>query len=256
MSLHMIERGLKPAPHRVFCYGTHGVGKSTWAAGAPRPIFIPTEDGLAGLEVDRFPLVTRYDEVIAALSSLYSEDHSYETVVIDSADWLERLIWTNVCEQRSAKAIDDFGFARGYAFALTQWTQVLDGLSALRNERGMTIIILAHSRIAPFNNPETESYDRFSPRLYKSAASLLMEWADEVLFATYKVYTKTTDEGFNRKRTHGVGGERVLRTSERPSHMAKNRLNLPDELPLAWEEFARYLPELSRQAVSSSVKEK
>ena len=39
------------------------------------------------------------------------------------------------------------------------------------------------------------------------------------------------DEGFNRTRVQGIGsGERVLKTTERPAHLAKNRLNLPDEL--------------------------
>jgi hypothetical protein len=72
---------------------------------------------------------------------------------------------------------------------------------------------------------------------------MVAEWSDEVLFATYKVFTKATEEGFNQKRVQGLGtGERVLRTTERPSHLAKNRLNLPDELPLAWSAFAQHLP--------------
>ncbi len=252
MTLDLIERGLKPAPHRIFCFGTQGIGKSTWAASAPAPIVIQTEDGLANIEVDRFPLATQYDDVIESLSALYSEEHSYETVVVDSVDWLERLIWTDVCQQRSVTSIEDIGYAKGYTFALTQWRQVLDGLSALRNERGMTVIMLAHSKIERFEHPETDSYDRFVPRLHKSATGLLCEWCDEVLLATYKVYTKLKDEGFNRKRAQGVGtGERILRTTERPSHVAKNRLNLPDELPLDWEVFARYLSgQYDRQTVT------
>ena len=245
MTLDLIERGLKPAPHRIFCFGTQGVGKSTWAANAPSPVFIQTEDGLGSLEVDRFPLAERFDEVIEHLEALYSCEHTYETVVIDSADWLERSIWHEVCQQRSVNSIEEIGYAKGYLFALTQWRQVLDGLSALRSERGMTVILLAHSKVERFENPETDSYDRYVPRLHKLAAGLLMEWSDEVLFATYKVYTKLTDEGFNRKRAQGVGtGERILRTTERPSHVAKNRLNLPGELPLDWNEFARCLPGL------------
>ncbi len=254
--LDQIERGLRLAPHRVFCFGTQGVGKSTWAASAPNPIFIQTEDGLGNINVDRFPLAEGYEDVIAALSSLYSEEHSYETVVVDSVDWLERLIWTDVCQQRSVTSIEDIGYAKGYTYALSQWRQFLDGLTALRNQRGMTVILLAHSKVDRFENPETDSYDRYVPRLHKLAASLLMEWCDEVLFATYKVYTKVKDEGFNRKRAQGVGtGERVLRTTERPSHVAKNRLNLPDELPLDWEAFARYLPgPYGRQTVSCQQK--
>jgi hypothetical protein len=60
-----------------------------------------------------------------------------------------------------------------------------------------------------------------------------------VLFATRKVITKTEDAGFNRKRTIAsglgcAGGERVLRTVGSPACVAKNRFNLPAELPLSW----------------------
>ncbi|MFW5750284.1 MAG: AAA family ATPase, partial [Planctomycetota bacterium] len=100
-----------------------------------------------------------------------------------------------------------------------------------------------HAKVERFDNPETESFDRYAPRLHKTACALVIEWCDEVLFANYRVFTKTTDEGFNRQRVQGVGnGERVLRTTERPAHIAKNRLGLPDELPLEWPELAQFLP--------------
>ena len=75
--------------------------------------------------------------------------------------------------------------------------------------------------------------------MHKLASALIQEWCDEVLFAGYRVHTKETDEGFGRKGTKGVGtGERILRTCERPAHVAKSRLNLPSELPLDWQEYA------------------
>ena len=105
------------------------------------------------------------------------------------------------------------------------------------------VVLIAHAKIERFENPETETYDRYVPRLHKLASQVVQEWCDEVLFATYKVYTKVTDEGFNRKKAKGCGtGERIIRTAERPAHVAKNRLNLPDELSLDWNSYAQYLP--------------
>lgn len=105
----------------------------------------------------------------------------------------------------------------------------------------MTIILIAHARIERFENPETDTYDRYTPRLHRLASQLIMEWCDEVLFAAYRVHTKQTDAGFDRKRTQAIGtGERILRTTERPAHVAKNRLNLPAELPLDWDAYARF----------------
>jgi hypothetical protein len=230
------------------------VGKSSFAAGAERPVFIPTEDGLNEIDCHRFPMATSLKEVLDAIGALYQEDHGFHSVVIDSLDWLERMIWSEVCLKRGVPSIEDIPYGKGYTFALSHWRDVLDGLSALRGERGMTVILLAHAKVERFENPETESFDRYVPRLHKTAAALVIEWCDEVLFANYKVFTKATDEGFNRTRVQGLGtGERVLRTSERPAHLAKNRLGLPDELPLSWAEFARFLPGAAPQAATTPV---
>jgi hypothetical protein len=156
-------------------------------------------------------------------------------------------------------------------FALEPWQEVLDGLSALRNERRMMVILIAHAKIERFENPETDAYDRYSPRLNKHASArhgrfesprgrirfgslivhesvknnppvAVQEWYDEVLFATYKVHTRQTEEGFDKTRARGIGtGDRILRTTERPAHMAKNRLNLPEELPLDFRAYAEHL---------------
>jgi hypothetical protein len=222
-------------------YGVHGVGKSSFGARAPTPIFVQTEDGLGEIDVDRFPLATTYAEVMKAIGELYEEEHDYKTVVVDSLDWLERLVWTEVCRRRGLESIEDAGYGKGYVFALDLWREILDGLSALRSKRVMGVVLIAHSRIERFENPETETYDRYVPRLHKLASAIVQEWADEVLFATYRIHTKKVDEGFGRKRAQGIGtGERILRTTERPAHVAKNRLNLPDELPLDWEAYASH----------------
>jgi hypothetical protein len=245
--LQTVQTGRSEKPRRVMLYGVHGIGKSTFGAMAPNPIFIQTEDGVGNLDCARFPLSGTYDDVMEAIASLYSDPHEFKTVVIDSLDWLERLIWTKVVQVRGpankskVESIEDFGFARGYVYALDFWKEILDGLSALRNERGMMVIVIAHAKIERFENPETDAYDRYSPRLNKHASALVQEWCDEVLFATYKVHTRQTDEGFENTRTRGIGaGDRILRTTERPAHMAKNRLNLPEEMPLDYRVYAQY----------------
>ncbi|RMF73509.1 MAG: ATP-binding protein, partial [Acidobacteria bacterium] len=204
--------------------------------------FIPTEDGLNDIDCERFPLATGYADVLGALSALYGEEQEYRTVVLDSLDWLERLILAEVCAKRGVESIEDIGYGKGYVFALTQWREVIEGLDALRNDRGMQVILIAHAAIEKFANPETDTYDRYVPRLQKHASALVQEWCDEVLFATYRVHTRQTDEGFARKRVQGIGtGERIVRTTERPAHVAKNRLNLPDEIPLDYRVYAAFV---------------
>jgi len=248
-ALSSIVTGPRPGPRRILVYGTAGIGKSTFATCAPAPIVLQTEDGLGEIDCHRFPVAQSLDEVMQALAALYQEQHNYRTVVIDSLDWLERLIHAKVCALKQVASIEDIGYGKGYTFALSHWRDVLDGLSALRDQRGLTVILIAHAKIERFEDPQTEAYDRYMPRLHKSASALISEWCDEVLFTNYRVFTKSQDEGFNRTRVQGLGsGERVIRTTERPAHLAKNRLNLPDELPLAWSEFAKFLPGAAPQA--------
>lgn len=237
--LTQIQRGRSQLPRRVMLYGTHGIGKSTFGSMAEKPIFIQTEDGLGEIDCDKFPLAETYEQVVQALGDLYTEKHDYKSVVIDSLDWLERLIWAEVCQKRGVQSIEDIGYAKGYTFALTYWREIIAGLDALRRERGMMVVLIAHAKIEKFENPETDSYDRYSPRLHKLASAIIQEWCDEVLFATYRIHTKTSDEGFDRKRTQGIGtGERIVRTTERPAHVAKNRLSLPEEFPLDFRIYA------------------
>ena len=238
--MEKIHPGRQAAPRRATLYGTPGIGKSQFAAHAENPIFIQTEDGLGQIDCAKFPLATTFDDVIKSLATLYTEKHDFRTVVIDTLDWLERLIWAEVCKRKVVESIEDIGYQKGYVFALNHWRDVLAGLDALRRDRNMAVLLVAHCKIEKFDDPATEAYDRYSPRLHKLASALVTEWCDEVLFATYKVYTRQSDEGFNRKKTRAIGdGQRVIYTTERPAHVAKNRLNLPDEIPLDYASYAR-----------------
>ncbi|NQU19767.1 MAG: ATP-binding protein [Candidatus Nealsonbacteria bacterium] len=225
--LEQIHSGQRHRPPRLLIYGTEGIGKSTLAAQTPAPIFIPTEDGLDQIDCDSFPLAHSFEDVLSYLTVLSTEEHKYQTVVVDSADWLERLIFDQVCQQYGAKSIEkvDGGYGKGYVHALTQWRQVIDALRYLREQKGMIVVLLAHAKIEKFADPESTTFDRFSPRLNKNATALLCEWCDAILLAT---------------REHGAakgeksGGERVLRCVGSPACVAKNRFALPETLPLSW----------------------
>ena len=242
--LSRVQKGRAPMPPRILLYGTEGIGKSTFASLAPSPIFIQTEDGLSEINCDKFPLATTFDDVTAALSELHSQPHGYQTVVIDTLDWLEQLIFDTLCRQYNVSSIEkvDGGYARGYIHALSYWRQVLDGLNRLRLDRGMITICVAHSKIERFEDPESSPYDRYSPRLHKAASALICEWSDAVLFATRRIRTQTENAGFNRKRTtaHAIGaagGDRILRCVGGPACVAKNRYGIVEELPLSWAAF-------------------
>ena len=91
-NLSSVQKGRVLKAPRILVYGTEGVGKSTFVAGADAPIFIQTEDGLDTLGVNRFPLARTFDEVLSCFTVLIQEKHGYRTIAIDTMDWLEKLI--------------------------------------------------------------------------------------------------------------------------------------------------------------------
>ena len=243
--LSTITKGKENRPPRLFVYGQEGVGKSLFSASAPNPIFVQTEDGLGEIDTAKFPLAKNLADVTSAMTALRDEPHDFQTVVLDSADWLERLIWDKVCQDFGVRSIEkaDGGYGKGYVHALTYWRQIVGLLNDLRNTRGMIVIVIAHSKVERFEDPENAAYDRYTPRLHKAATSLLCEWVDAVLFATKRFrVSKEEGSGFQGDRAIATaiganGGERILRTVGSPACIAKNRFNLPGEIPLSWSAF-------------------
>jgi hypothetical protein len=234
-NLKAISRSSGIKAPRVMLYGPHGLGKTTFGAGAPDPIFILTEDGLGKLEVDHFPVATSFQDVLDAITTLYQEDHNFKTVVIDSLDWLDNLVWKDIEAKHDAK---DLAYGRGAVLAADHWRSILEGLSALRDDKGMASVLIAHCEIKRFDSPEVEPYERYQPKLQARSSALVQEWCDAVFFCNFKTIVKKEDVGFNKEVARGITtGERLIYTTEKPAYLAKNRYGLPDSLPLTWESF-------------------
>lgn len=231
--------GVKRAPIMVI-YSPPGLGKTTFAASAPKPIFIRTEDGLGSLEVDTFPEANSIGDVLGQLAALY-EENDYQTVVIDSLSALEPLIWKKVAEDNGKNSIEDIGYAKGYIFALEYWREVITALRGLANA-GKAVILIAHSEVVTYASPDTDPYDRYQPRLHKKAFAYVCEQADVVGFCHYPVFVRKNSSDDKSGRATS-GGDRQITLSEQPSMIAKNRYSMPSTLPLVYGEFSKHLPQ-------------
>jgi hypothetical protein len=263
ISLSTIATGARMKAPKVAIYGVGGIGKTTFAAGAPNPIFLFTEEGQGRLDVARFeprpkdPVLKTWTEIIDCLTSLYSEAHDYGTVVLDSVDFAEPLLWRYVAEKHKKADIEAFGYGKGYVYAVDEARILFQWLDALRNDRNMAVVLVAHSQTKKFESPDAETYDRYQMRLQDRLAAFVHDWVDVLLFANYKTAVVKDDEGHNRERTRGVGlGERVIYTEERPAWWAKNRYGLPFELSLNWTAFqnAIVVPEPAKPATDNPEK--
>lgn len=238
-NLSSISRGRAIKAPRIFLYGSHGLGKSTFASRAPAPIFIQTEDGLGSIDTASFPLATSSVQVMSAIETLYTQEHEFKTVVLDSADWLEQILQREIEAKHDAK---DLAYGKGAVILAERWKQILDGLNALRNDKNMAVIVLGHCEIKRFDSPEVESYDRYQPHLAPRVSALLQQWADAVLFTNYRTIVRKEDVGFNKSVSRGMTtGERLIYTSETPAFQAKNRYSLPPNMPLDWAAFSAAL---------------
>lgn len=229
--LESIHSGKREKPPRILIYGSEGIGKSTLAANAPNPIFIPTEDGVDNIVCDSFPLCRSLKNVMDALSALASEEHKYKTVVFDSCDWGERLVWEHICNLSNPPARSiaqaEGGYGNGYKKSSQIWHgEIVKAFRYLRDEKNMIVIFLAHSQIKKHEDPESAAFDRFIPRMHESSSSVLTEWCDAVLLATRE---------FGAAKGDKAGGQRVLRCTPSAVGMAKNRYGLPDVIPLSWD---------------------
>ncbi|MEI8246822.1 MAG: ATP-binding protein [Lentisphaerota bacterium] len=237
--LDTVIKGKKFEPPRIMVYGPEGIGKSTFGASAPNPIFIQIEDGLSQIDCHRFPKAEKLDDVDTQLNLLLSEEHEYQTLVIDSADWLEKLIFEWVCARFGVSVVEkaDGGWGNGYKQALNIWSELLKKLDTLRTRKGMAIVFLAHSDTRTVKDPESQAYDQFTPRLQKLAAAMITEWVDAIFFATRKMRVEKDGDRMIARPIGANGGERVMRTVGSASCVAKSRYSMPDELPLSWDSF-------------------
>lgn len=268
--LNGLRRAGTSKPPRIVIYGTHGIGKTNLAAGAPSPVFIQTEDGFAEEnEIPSFGVAQTYSDLMDAIGALYSEKHEFKTVVLDSASHAEPLVWAETCRRNGWADIETPGYGKGYDAALDVWRELFGGLAALRNDKNMGVIVLAHAIIKPFQSPDTESYDRYEIKLHESkqgngARPLIQELFDNILFVNYRVSilkdgkAPSGNRADDRHARGGGSGQRVVYTAERPAHKAKNRFHMPAEISLpndptlAWSTVAQHISYYNQPAADAA----
>jgi hypothetical protein len=236
-----IRKGPTEEGIRVVVIGQEGVGKTTLAAGS-RGLFLTCEDGGGDLDYDRVVCATWLD-LRAAVHELQQDAQGYITIVIDTISSFERLCWDFIrARANNAGTIEEVGggYGKGYTAATEEMTALAQDLDFLRLKQRVHVIVLAHTHVKVFNDPMGNPYDRYQLRMHEKACNVWLGWADCVLFACFDVTVKTAKRLADiNEKGKAVGSKRVLYTTKDAAYDAKNRYNLPEELPLSWEAFAK-----------------
>jgi hypothetical protein len=225
-----LTRGKQQRAQRVCIYGVESVGKTTLASNAPSPIFLDVEGGTHHIDAARVE-INSYDALRGALAELLAGGHSFKSVVIDSADWTEKLLIEDLLATSKKQSIEDWGYGKGWVQVAERFARLLTGCDKLI-EQGINVLFIAHSQVKRVEPPDQmAAYDRYELKLSKQCSPLLKEWSDELWFAQFKTKVVESESG----RMKGKGGkERVLYTTHSAAYDAKTRSGLPEELPMAW----------------------
>ena len=229
-----ITKGKIETAKKIVIYGPEGIGKSTLASQFPDPVFIDTEGSTKELDAARYPVPEYWDMILQEVEDLL-EERNFKTLVIDTADWAEKLCQQATCDRMNVKGIEDIGYGKGYVYLCEDFQRLLTACDKLI-ANGINVVFTAHAMMRKFEQPdELGAYDRWEMKLTKKVAPLLKEWADMVLFCNYKT-TVVSDP--NTKTKKATGGTRVMYSTHHPCWDAKNRYNLPDVMDMSFAPIA------------------
>jgi hypothetical protein len=233
-----ISRGIIQGAQKICLYGVEGIGKSYFASKFPNPVFIDTEGSTKHMDVQRLPSPSSWAMLIEEVKYIKNNPIVCDTLIIDTVDWAEQLCMAELCAKSNKTGIEDFGYGKGYTYLAEEFGRLLNALNELI-EYGVNVCLVAHAQMRKFEQPdEMGAYDRWEMKLQKKVYPLVKEWSDMVLFANYKTYVIDADGQGTQKGTNKVqGGKRVMYTTHHPCWDAKNRHDLPDELPLDYDEI-------------------
>lgn len=241
-----ITRGRVMGAVKTVIYGPEGIGKTTLASKFPDPVFIDTEGSTSYMDVARLPTPTSWTMLLSEVDDVKANPTCCKTLVIDTADWAEKLCSAQVCASKHVDGIEDIGYGKGYVYMKEEFGSLLNKLSDLI-ELGINVVIVAHAQMRKFEQPdELGAYDRWELKLSKQCAPLVKEWADMLLFCNYKTIVVNVDnQGAAKGKNKARGGKRVIYTQHHPCWDAKNRFGLPDEIDM---DYAAIRPIVERQA--------
>jgi len=234
--LSTVSKPENRAPIITLC-GDAGTGKTSLAATFPKPIFVRAEDGMNSIPVkerpDAFPVLKSPDDLWAQLIALLQEDHSYQTVVIDSVSALEQMFIKTVLDMDGrAKSLNQAmgGYGAGVSAVASMHARVRKAAGLLNERKNMSVVFISHADIETMRLPDSDDYQRYSLRLM---AKSLPPYVDDVdLVGFIRLVARLRGDDGDRKKIVS-NGDRELICHATAASVSKNRYGISEALECA-----------------------
>ncbi len=147
---------------KMVLYGEPGVGKSTFAAGAPRPFFITTDGNYEYLEDFCGMRAEDHQQCFswAEMKKVFARDFSnYDTIVVDLLE--DSYLWADneFCRDNKLLHISDLGYGKGYGILGNEFFIEYQKLLALPKN----IILLMHGVTEVLKDRRGVEYSKYGP---------------------------------------------------------------------------------------------
>ena len=242
ITMDSIIKGVETVPLVTIIHGKEAVGKTFMACQSDSPIMLDLEHGAEIHANQKIPLYGKdivFDDCIEALRLIYAQHKKMgvKTVIVDSFDWVQKLIHIEVCKQKNVETIDELKWGAGYQLSASLAQDFINGLDSLR-QLGLEIIIICHTAIIKVDEPIHDLYEVYDLKLDRLIRNTIKEWATIIAFCEFDQKTHLKGERFGQKVYKAVStGDRIMHTVPQAGFVAKSRIPIPSPLPLDWKVF-------------------
>ncbi len=199
-----------------------------------------------------------WNDLKSAILELIVHEHPHKTFVLDTLNGAARLAVEDILGTKFGNDYERFdAFGKSGERTLPHMIELTNLLNRLR-EKGMAVLLLAHSVVKNFKNPEGVDFPRWELPLAKEVHEHFDRWCDAILFGRFEVFAEKEDK--KALKGKGTGGQsRVIMTENHATYTAGNRFGLPTQIECgtsakqAWTNFVAAMREAKAKATQPPV---